>query len=270
MGHQGTRVFSGILIALASWAFVQPAFSSEVSLGVASNFTNTTRELADHFTASTGHRVSTSTGSTGKLYAQIRNGAPFDVFMAGDAHRPTLIEAEQAGIPGTRFTYARGRLVLWLPAPDGFSQDGAETDGEGYLNEQPFSRLAIANPKTAPYGLAAKQVLTHLGHWQALQGKLVRGESISQAFQFVATHNAQAGFVALSQVTAWTSEAGTLWLVPQAYYQPIDQQAILLNRGADNEAATAWMDFLRSDAAIAIIRSHGYETANLKDSLEAE
>lgn len=256
------RVFLRSLIALASWALVQPAIGSEVSLGVAANFTSTTRELAEQFTAKTGHKVSTSFGSTGKLYAQIRNGAPFDVFMAGDAHRPMLVEEEQAGVPGTRFTYAIGRLALWLPTPDGFGIDGA--GAEGYLSEQPFSRLAIANPKTAPYGLAAQQVLTHLGHWQALQGKLVRGESISQTFQFVATRNAQAGFVALSQVIAWSSGTDTLWIVPQAYHQPINQQAILLGRGANNEAAAAWMNFLKSDAAIAIIHRHGYETDNLK------
>ncbi len=260
MGHHGTRVFLSTLIVFASWAFAHPAIGGEVSLGVAANFTHTTGELAELFETETGHRVTASSGSTGKLYAQIRNGAPFDVFMAADARRPMLLEQEQAGVAGTRFTYARGRLVLWRPTPDGFAGEGA--DAESYLKQQPFQRLAIANPKTAPYGLAAKQVLSHLGHWQTLQDKLVHGNSITQTFQFVVSRNAQAGFVALSQVTAWTGGAGTLWTVPQAYYQPIDQQAILLNRGAGNEAAEAWMNFLKSDAAIAIIRRHGYDTDN--------
>lgn len=258
MGYVGIQVISRTLIVLASSALANPAIGGEVSLGVAANFTHTTRELAGIFEAETGHSVNASFGSTGKLYAQIRNGAPYDVFLAGDARRPTLIEEKQAGVVGTRFTYARGRLALWLPANEAF----AETDAQQYLVEQPFSRLAIANPKTAPYGLAAKQVLTHLGQWQALQGKLVRGDSISQAFQFVVSRNAQAGFVALSQVTAWGTEAGTLWIVPQTYYQPIDQQAILLDRGADNPAARAWMDFLKSDTAMALIRLHGYETGD--------
>ncbi|EDM47725.1 molybdate ABC transporter substrate-binding protein [Marinobacter algicola] len=232
-----------------------PALAGEVSLGVAANFTDTTRELAKQFEGETGHTVSASFGSTGKLYAQIRNGAPFDVFMAADARRPALIEKAQAGVPNTRFTYARGKLVLWSPTP------GAFGDAESYLAQQAFSRLAMANPKTAPYGLAAQQVLEHLGHWQALQAKLVRGDSIAQAFQFVVSRNAQAGFVALSQVTSWDDKEGTLWNVPQDYYQPIDQQAILLNRGISNEAALAWMDFLKSNTAIAIIRGHGYDPA---------
>lgn len=125
-----------------------------------------------------------------------------------------------------------------------------------------FPRLAIANPKTAPYGLAAQQVLEHLNHWEALQPKLVRGDSIAQTFQFVVSRNAQAGFVALSQIKAWHEDDGTLWHIPQAYYQPIDQQAILLQHGADKAAAKAWMDFLKSDTATTIIRNYGYDTAN--------
>ena len=230
-----------------------PALAGEVSLGVAANFTDTTRALSARFEADTGHRVSASFGSTGKLYAQIRHGAPYDVFMAADALRPSLLEREGAAVAGTRFTYARGRLVLWSPVPSAFE------NAESYLARQPFARLAIANPKTAPYGLAAQQVLEHLGHWQDLQPKLVRGDSIAQTFQFVVSRNAQAGFVALSQVQAWQAESGSQWLVPQAYYQPIDQQVILLNRGAGNDAALAWMDFLKSEPARAIIRGTGYD-----------
>lgn len=248
---------SARLILLLIISGVSPGTAAgEVGLGVAANFTDTTRELAKRFEAETGHTVSASFGSTGKLYAQIRNGAPFDVFMAADVRRPMLIEEEHAGVPDTRFTYARGKLALWSPATDAFE------NAESYLAQQPFSRLAIANPKTAPYGLAAQQVLEHLGHWEVLQPKLVRGDSIAQTFQFVVSRNAQAGFVALSQVKAWKNDEGTLWNVPLAYYQPIDQQAILLTNGADKAAAMAWMDFLKSDTAIAIIRSYGYDTAN--------
>lgn len=245
-----------LVVALMLWAMSTGALAGEVSLGVAANFTDTTQALAKQFQADTGHRVSASFGSTGKLYAQIRNGAPYDVFMAADVERPALIEASELGVPGTRFTYARGKLVLWSPAPEAFTHAGQ------YLAEQPFSRLAIANPKTAPYGLAAQQVLENLGQWRPLQPKLVRGDSIAQTFQFVVSRNAQAGFVALSQVKTWDADSGTLWAVPQPLYQPIDQQAILLRQGADNEAARAWVDFLKSDTAIAIIRGHGYETGD--------
>jgi molybdate transport system substrate-binding protein len=251
--HRGRRIFRALALLL-SGAAMTSAVAGEVSIAVAANFTGTTRELVEQFEAETGHTASASFGSTGKLYAQIRNGAPFDVFMAADERRPALIEEDQAGVPGSRFTYARGKLVLWSPTSDAF--DNART----YLAEQPFARLAIANPKTAPYGLAARQVLEYLGHWEALQGKLVRGDSIAQAFQFVATRNAQAGFLAQSQVKSWPDQDGTLWQVPQDYYQPIDQQAILLNRGSDNDAALAWIEFLKSDTAIAIIRDYGYDS----------
>ena len=154
-------VATRLLLSIASL----PAMAGEVSLGVAANFTDTTRELAKQFEVKTGHTVSASFGSTGKLYAQIRNGAPFDVFMAADARRPALIEKSQAGVPNTRFTYARGKLVLWSPTPDAFG------DAESYLAQQTFARLAMANPKTAPYGLAAQQVLEHLGHWTDTAGE---------------------------------------------------------------------------------------------------
>lgn len=260
MGYHSRDSWLRSLPVLVFLLYGQPAIGGEVSLGVAANFTNTARELAEQFEADTGHTVSASYGSTGKLYAQILNGAPYDLFMAADARRPVLIEQHPTGISGTRFTYARGNLVLWSPTPDGFS--GA--DAESFLAQQAFARLAIANPKTAPYGLAAKQVLEHLGHWQAMQGKLVRGDSIAQTLQFVVSGNAQAGFLAMSQVVAWTGDQGTLWTVPETYYQPIDQQAILLQKGADNEAAMAWMDFLRSDTAMTIIRSYGYNLDNRK------
>lgn len=230
-----------------------PSDAGEVSLGVAANFTSTTRALIRQFEAETGHSVRASFGSTGKLYAQIRNGAPYDVFMAADIDRPERIEAESLGVAGTRFTYAMGRLVLWSPDAGTFAQ------GEAFLAGAGFSRLAIANPDTAPYGLAAQQVLERLGLWSQLQSRLVRGDSIAQTFQFVASGNAEAGLVALSQVHAWSGPRGSLWQIPPDYYRPIEQQAILLQRGAGNDAARAWLNFLKSETALRIIRSYGYE-----------
>ena len=243
---------------LAIWLLLplSNAYAGNLTLAVAANFTDTTASLVETFKASTGHRVTASFGSTGKLYAQIRNGAPFDVFMAADAQRPQLLESEGMAVPGSRFTYARGKLVLWSPETAAFISPIA------YLNEQPFSRLAIANPKTAPYGLAAQQVLEHLELWSPLQPKLVRGDSIAQTFQFIASGNAQAGLVALAQVKAWPDQDGTLWRIPQSYYAPIDQQAILLKRGADNAAARDWLAFLQSPEAAAIIQDYGYDTAD--------
>ncbi|HET8848617.1 MAG TPA: molybdate ABC transporter substrate-binding protein [Marinobacter sp.] len=232
------------------------AVAGSVTLAVAANFTDTTHTLVERFEAATGHTAVVSYGSTGKLYAQIRNGAPYDVFMAADARRPALLESDGTGVSGTRFTYARGTLVLWSPDQNAF---GVPAE---YLAQQPFSRLAIANPKTAPYGLAARQVLEHLDLWQALQPKLVRGGSIAQAFQFIASGNAAAGFVALAQVKAWPDQAGTLWQIPQSHYDPIEQQAILLARAADNVAARDWLAFLKSPDAIKIIQSDGYDTTD--------
>ena len=232
------------------------ALSETVTVAVAANFTDTTRTLAERFESSTGHRVVASYGSTGKLYAQIVNGAPYDVFMAADAQRPERLENEGAGVAGTRFTYARGQLVLWSPEPDAFESP------QTYLAEQPFDRLAIANPKTAPYGLAAQQVLEHLALWPALQSRLVRGDSIAQTFQFIASGNAQAGFVALSQINAWPDKNGTVWRIPPDHYEPIDQQAILLSRARENQAAIDWLAFLKSDAAIEIIQNDGYDTTD--------
>ncbi|MBY6033821.1 molybdate ABC transporter substrate-binding protein [Marinobacter daepoensis] len=240
---------------LAILISLSPALmAGEVSVAVAANFTDTTRTLASHFEQETGHTVSASFGSTGKLYAQIKNGAPFDVFMAADIRRPERIEQEGDGVASSRFTYARGKLALWSPKPEAFDS------APHYLTEQTFARLAIANPKTAPYGLAAQQALEQMNLWSSLQPKLVRGDSIAQTFQFVASGNAQAGFVALSQVKAWPEEKGTLWPVPQNYYQPIDQQAILLNRASNNDAAKAWLAFLKSPAALSIIQDYGYDT----------
>lgn len=241
----------GLLIVLLTGPF-SPAGADTVRIGVAANFADACRELIRRFEASTGHSVTASYGSTGKLYAQIIHGAPYDLFMAADAHRPALLEDKGLAVSGTRLSYAQGRLALWSPQPEALNEP------ERYLAEAPFERLAIANPKTAPYGLAAQQALSGLALWDPLKPKLVRGESVAQAFQFVASGNAQAGFVALSQLQVWPDKSGSTWLVPQSLYQPITQQAVLLARGKDNPAAHAWLRFLRNDQATAIIERFGY------------
>ncbi|WP_417502530.1 molybdate ABC transporter substrate-binding protein [Marinobacter sp.] len=239
-----------------SLTFGTAAHAADVRIAVAANFTDTTRQLITAFAEATGLEAVASYGSTGKLYAQIDNGAPFDVFLAADSHRPELLEKSGQGVAGTRFTYARGKLALWSPTPGTFE------DPKAWLESGEFARLAIANPKTAPYGFAAQEVLTKMDLWDSLQSRLVRGDSIAQTFQFVATTNAQSGFVALSQVRAWDSQGGSLWMIPQSYYSPINQQAILLTRSESNRAAHQWIEFLRSDTAKNIIEEFGYETEN--------
>ncbi len=232
------------------------AHAGSLRIAVAANFTDTTRDLIALFEESSDTQVSASFGSSGKLYAQIENGAPFDVFQAADSQRPQMLEENGSAVAGSRFTYAQGKLALWSPQADVFN------DPIDWLSNADFRRLAIANPKTAPYGLAAQQVLTELALWEILKPRLVRGDSIAQTFQFTATTNAQAGFVALSQVNAWSGDKGTLWIVPQEMYQPIAQQAVVLNYGKDNPAAHEWVAFLRSPDAVRIITDSGYEIAH--------
>ena len=242
-------IISGVFLGAMLYGQAQ---AGEVSVAVAANFTDATREIVPLFEKATGHTAKVSFGSTGKLYSQIENGAPFEVFLAADTKRP--IKAEKAGlaVPGKRFVYAKGKLVLWS------AKKGLFQDGEQFLKSGGFEHLALANPKTAPYGLAAQQVMEHLGVWSGLQSKLVRGDSIAQTFQFVASGNAQAGFVAYSQVKAWKGDAGSSWLVPAAYYKPIDQAVVLLKKGEANPAAQAFFDFLKSDAAHKVIERFGY------------
>jgi len=236
---------------LAATVHARPARAGEVSIAVAANFTDVTLELIPLFESATGHKVRVSFGSTGMLYAQIGNGAPYDVFLAADTKRPEKAEAAGLAVSGTRFNYAYGKLMLWSGRPD------AWTDARSWLKRGAFAHLAIANPKTAPYGLAAEQVMDRLGVLSLLQGKLVRGDSLSQTFQFVVSGNAAAGFVAASQVKAWKG-SGTLWEVPQDLYAPIEQQAVLLGRGESNPAAAAFLGFLKGEAARDVIRSYGY------------
>lgn len=226
--------------------------ADEIHVAVASNFTKTIKALAGRFEASSGHRVTLSFGSTGKHYAQIKNGAPFDAFFAADVKRPELLDKEGVALPGSRFTYAIGKIVLWSP------KRGA-VDAEGkVLEEWKFRHLAIANPKLAPYGRAARQVLQDRGIWEALQDRMVRGENIGQTFQFVKSGNAELGFVALSQIIdPGHAIEGSLWKVPQSLYTPIEQQAVLLR---ESDAARAFLAFVKNDESLEIIHGFGYAT----------
>jgi molybdate transport system substrate-binding protein len=229
-----------------------PLAAEEVSVAVAANFTDATRDIVTLFEKASGHKVKASFGSTGKLYSQIEYGAPFEVFLSADSKHPQLAENTGLAVDGTRFTYAFGKLALWSPKADLFD------DAQAYLKAAAFKRIAIANPKTAPYGLAAQQVLERLGLWSTLRPRLVQGDSIAQTFQFVATGNAEVGFVALSQVNAWKTSEGSVWGIPQEYYTPIEQQGVLLDKGRDSVAARAFLAFLKSDAARAVITGYGY------------
>ena len=228
---------------------------AQVTVAVASNFTAPMLAVADHFERDTGYRARLSFGATGQFYAQIKNGAPFDALLAADAKTPAKLEEQAMAVPATRFTYATGRLVLWSKAP------GFVNDADKVLWTDRFAKLAMANPKLAPYGEAARQVLERLGLMQVLAPKIVQGANIGQAFQFVASGNAQLGFVALSQVFAHGKlTEGSGWIVPGHYHAPIHQDAVLLRAGRNNQAAKALLDYLKTDKARQIILSFGYET----------
>lgn len=218
-------------------------------------------EIAARFAAETNHRLVLSSGSTGKHYAQIHHGAPFDLFLAADRERPERLEREGRAVPGTRFTYALGRLVLWSPDPELVDDQGAVLQSGG------FRHLAIANPRLAPYGRAARQLLQGRGLWQRLQPRLVRGENIGQAFQFVRSGNAELGLVACSQLFGPGGElGGSRWLVPEGLYAPIEQQALLLR---DTSAGRALLRYVRGPAGRAIIRRYGYALPSIGAANEA-
>ena len=227
--------------------------AAEVRLAVAANFAAPMRSLAQSFEKNTGHKVIVALGATGQLYAQIKNGAPFDVLLAADDETPKKLESEGLAISGSRATYAIGRLVLWS------KREGLiDTKGE-ILRTGRFDRIAIANPKLSPYGAAAMEVIERLGLAQAIQPKIVEATNITQAHQFVASGNAVIGFVALAQVTEGNAlKDGSGWIVPDSLHSPIQQDLILLARGKANPAARQLIEFLRSDAAKAVIRSYGY------------
>jgi molybdate transport system substrate-binding protein len=229
-----------------------PVFADEIRVAVASNFAPTLEKLAARFETTTAHTLTLISGSSGKHYAQITNGAPFDVFFSADSERPIKLEQENNAIAGSRFTYALGKLVLWSPNPDLIDASGEA------LNQNRFRHLAIANPKLAPYGLAAQQTLQQLGRWEALAPRLVRGENIEQCLQFVTSGNAELGFVAWSQIVANDElKTGSYWQVPTHLYSPIAQQAVLLK---DTPAAREFLNFVRSAEARKMIQTSGYDT----------
>ncbi len=229
------------------------AQAGEVSVAVAANFAGPMSAMSEAFTAATGHSLKTSVGATGKFYSQIAAGAPFEVLISADDETPTKLIADGLAVPNTQFTYAIGKLVLWSAQPGYVDDQGA------VLAAGKFAHVSIANPKTAPYGRAALEVLKARGLGDSLAPKLVTGESIGQAFQFVATGNAELGFVALSQVVVPGKPAsGSYWLVPSALYGEIRQDAVLLKRGEKNPAAAALLAYLKSAPAKALIQSYGY------------
>jgi molybdate transport system substrate-binding protein len=241
-----------IALLLTASALFSPALSRAdvIRVATASNFRDAMSPLISEFEKASMHTVLAIFGSTGKHYAQIVNGAPFDVFLAADARRPRVLEQEGLSIPGTRFTYAIGQLVLWSPREN-------YVDAEGHiLKDGNFRHLAIANPELAPYGAAAKETLENLGLWPKVRQRLISGENISQAFLFVHSGNAELGFIARSQLTGrGVSVRGSMWLVPGHLHKPIEQQAVLLR---DTKATRAFTDFMRGEKAATIIRTRGY------------
>ena len=241
-------------VALLLACFHHAAFADEVQIAVAANFTAPAKLIATDFEMETGHKAALSFGATGKFYAQIRNGAPFEVLLAADDETPAKLEKEGAAVSGTRFTYATGRLVLWSVKP-GYIDDRGEV-----LKKGEFRHLAIANPKLASYGAAAVEALTSLKLLDAMQPKFVQAENIAQAHQFIASGNAELGFVALSQVFKDGKFAeGSAWVVPARLHQPIKQDAVILDKGRGKAAAEAWIKYLKGDKAKAVIKSYGYE-----------
>jgi molybdate transport system substrate-binding protein len=231
------------------------ARADEVKVAVAANFASTLEALAPLFKKKTGHTLTISAGATGALYAQIKNGAPFDVFLSADAERPKQLEQEKLGVAGTRFVYAQGLLALWSPKK-------GVVDGQGkILRSKELGKLGIADPATAPYGAAAREVLSQLGLWESLSAReaIVIGSSVTHAFQFAASGNATCAFVAWSQVLS-AGKGGSSWKVPQSRYAPLLQEAILLAGAAQSAAARAFLTWLADDpAAAALLRQAGYE-----------
>lgn len=244
----------GLVCAVAGWALSRACLAGEAQVAVAANFAEPIKAIAAVLEKTTGHTLKISTGASGAFYTQIRNGAPFDVFLSADNERPEMLERDGLAQPGTRFTYATGKLVLW-------SVKAGRVDARGeVLKAANLGKVAYANPKTAPYGEAALQVMERLGLSAAIAPKLVQGESIGQAFAFVKTGNADVGFVALSQVLqGGRLKEGSMWAIPQAAYEPIRQDAVLLRKGTDNEAAKALLALLQSPNIKALIRSYGYD-----------
>lgn len=245
--------FSRLLAAMAVLT-LGVSHAADVTVAVAANFTAPMQKIAEAFAQETGHKAVLAFGATGKFYAQIKNGAPFQVLLAADNETPAKLEKEGFAVAGTRFTYATGRLVLWSAQPGVVDEKG------DVLRTSSDGKVALADPKLAPYGAAAIETMTRLGLLERLQPRFVQGENIGQAYQFVATGNAPMGFVALSQVMVdGRIDKGSAWVVPAMLHAPILQDAVLLNPGKDNPAALALTRYLRSEKARTIILSYGYE-----------
>ncbi len=242
------------------WTFLFVAYATnlraeEALVAVAANFSAPMQQIAASFQKDTGHQLKMSFGATGGIYAQIKNGGPFDVFLSADQITPQKLEAEGLGVAATRFNYAIGQLVLWS------KQDGLVDDKGQVLSGKNIQRIALANPKLAPYGVAAWETMTALGLLEVLKPKMVQGDNIAQTYQFVSTQNAQVGFVALSQVFSnGQLTSGSAWIVPPHLYKPIRQDVILLKNGKDNSAAKALLMYLKGEKAKAVMKSYGYLT----------
>ncbi|MBC3268971.1 molybdate ABC transporter substrate-binding protein [Pseudomonas sp. SWRI81] len=249
-----SMILRACLASLLSMFTVAAVQADEVQVAVAANFTAPIQAIAADFEKATGHKLIAAYGATGQFYTQIKNGAPFEVFLAADDSTPQKLEAEGETVKGSRFTYAIGTLALW-------SAKAGYVDAKGeVLTKNQFQHLAIANPKTAPYGLAATQVLDKLKLTEATRAKIVEGQNITQAYQFVSTGNAELGFVALSQIYKdGKVSSGSAWIVPADLHQPIRQDAVILNKGKDNPAAKALVDYLKAAKATALIQSFGYQ-----------
>ncbi|MEW6759805.1 MAG: molybdate ABC transporter substrate-binding protein [Pseudomonadota bacterium] len=247
-------LFATLLLTQVWAGMTGPACAAEVYVAVASNFSAPMREIAAAFEKESGHKTILAFGATGKFYAQLRNGAPYELLVSADAATPARLLSEGMAVPGTAFTYATGRLVLW-------SAQRSFVDGEGtVLKNGRFEHLAIANPRTAPYGAAAISVLEKLRLHDVLKGKLVQGENIAQTYQFVKTGNASLGLVAMSEVYRGSKlVGGSAWVVPASLHAPIRQDAVVLTKGASNPAARELAAYLQSAEAIRIVRFYGYE-----------
>ena len=244
-------VLAGSLIGAATQA-------GEVMVAVAANFTAPMQKIAQAFEQDTGHKAQLAFGATGKFYAQIKNGAPFAVLLAADDETPARLEKEGLVVAGSRLTYATGRLALWSKSPN-MVDDKGDVLRSNSFNKLGIHKIAIADPKLAPYGIAAMEVINKMGVQAVVTPKLVQGESIGQTYQFVSTENAQLGFVALSQISFdGRITQGSAWVVPQSMHTPLKQDAVLLNPGKDNTAALALLKYLQADKAKTIIRQYGY------------
>ena len=246
-----TRLLSNLLASLCLVAV--PAHADEISVAVAANFTAPMKLIAAEFERDSGHKLVTSFGSTGKFYAQIKNGAPFEVLLTADDETPDKLMKEGAAVSGSAFTYAIGKLVLWSAKPGLVDSAGA------VLKRGDFAHLSLAEPKLAPYGAAGVEAMKALRVYEAIQPKIVTAENITQAYQFISSGNAELGFVALSQVLKDGKIDGSSWLVPANLYSPIRQDAVILEKGRGKPAVDALMKYIRGDKAKAIIKSFGYE-----------